>query len=173
MAKQRSEHADVVAAPITGSEHCLLVQLVRRADARRPVRMILDAAVQRNASDARDEDVGRWDGNPSVADIRENEPALADIADGLRVDEIEPQAVVQRQLAVGMPRVLRVIEMAPLAFAGVGERAGVAPEFCHVAEQERGEPRLAPFERAAREAANGSACAVAWPAMLRRFQSSS
>ena len=143
MTEQRSEHADVVAAPITGSEHRLLVQLVRRADARRPVRMILDAAVQRNASDARDEDVGRWNGNLPVADVGQNEPALAGVADRLRVDEIEAQAVVQRQLAVDVPGVLRVIEMPPLALGRVGERAGVALEGRHVAEQERRERQAA------------------------------
>ena len=86
--------------------------------------------------DARHQDVGRRDVDlPSSTD--QQEPALAVAADRLRVDHVEAQPVVQRELRRRPPRVLRVIEVPPLPLPRVGERADVAPEVRHVAEQER------------------------------------
>ena len=78
-----------------------------------------------------------------IADRGEQEPALAVATDGLRVDHVEPQSVVQRQLRSDPPGVLRVVEVPPLALARVGERADVAAEVRHVAEQERREAEAA------------------------------
>src|SRR6185503_11635425 len=63
--------------------------------------------------------------------------------DRLRVDEVEPQAVVQGQPGARSPGVLGVIEMTPLTFPRVGIRADVAAEVGHVAEEERGEAQSA------------------------------
>ena len=60
---------------------------------------------------------------------------------------------------VGAPRILRVVEVPPLPLARVGERADVAAEVRHVAEQER---------RQAEAAAVGSARAVDVECQLAR-----
>ncbi len=70
------------------------------------------------------------------AGIEVEEPAVAGLVDRLRVDDVEPQAVVDRRLRVQPPGVLRVVEVAPLALARVHRRADVAPERGHVTEHE-------------------------------------
>jgi hypothetical protein len=69
--------------------------------------------------------------------------AVAGLVDGLRVDDREPEAEVERQLVVRAPGVLQVVEVPPLPLARVRRRADVALEERHVAEQERREPEPA------------------------------
>ena len=71
MAEQRSEDADVVASAVAGAQDGLLVELVGRAEARRPVERVLDVAVQPDVADAGDVDLaGREIEEPAVARLR-------------------------------------------------------------------------------------------------------
>ena len=134
MAEERPEHADVVAAAVAGTQHRLFVDLVGRADARRPVQAVLDVTVQADAADP---------DHPDLARVEIEEPGVARLVDGLRVDDIEPQPVVERQLVVHPPGVLRVVEVAPLSLARVRIRADVPAEVRHVADEEGRESKPA------------------------------
>src|SRR3954468_10915696 len=131
MSEERPEYADVVAAPVAGAQYRFFINLVGRADARRPVEMVFHAAVHRNATDADDQ---------NVASGQVEKPGISRLVDRLRINDVEPQAVVQRDSCVRTPGILRVIEVPPLAFGRVRLRARVPPEIRDVTEQERGEP---------------------------------
>ncbi len=99
------EHADVVAAPVAGADHGLGVDLVRDAEAWRPVDLVLDVALQVDVAHAADADLAGVDVQPA---------AVARLVHGLRVDDVGPQPVVEGQLRGGAPGVLDVEELAPL-----------------------------------------------------------
>src|SRR5206468_3589952 len=105
VAEQRAEDADVVAAPVAGADHQLLIELISDAEARREVQAVFDAAIERDAADACYLD---------LACVDVEEAAVAGLIHRLRIDHVQTQAVVERQLAVGAPGVLRIIEMTPL-----------------------------------------------------------
>ena len=128
VAEQRSEDADVVDAAVAAAQDRLLGDLMGRAHTRRPVQLVLDTAVQRNIPDPDD---------PDLAGVQVEEPCVARVVDRLRVDDVEPQPVVERRLAVHAPGVLRVVEVPPLPLARVGVGADVAAQPRHVADQER------------------------------------
>ena len=114
--------------------------LIRRAEARRPVEIVLDVTVQPDAADPRHFD---------QACVEIEESAVAGLVHRLRVDHVQPQPVVQRQLGGDPPGVLCVVEMTPLPLACVDRRAHVAAERAHVAEHEARERQTAAL-RAAR-----------------------
>jgi hypothetical protein len=87
VAEQRSEHADVVAAPEAAADHGTFVDLC-------PVQFVLDVAVQFGVADADDR-------NFSCGQIEVS--GIARLVDRLRVDDVEPQAVIQRQLVGRAP----------------------------------------------------------------------
>src|SRR4029450_12495586 len=62
--------------------------------------------------------------------------AVTSFVDGLRIDDVEPQPVVQRQLRADPPSVLRVIEMTPLSLARIRVGAHESAEAGHIAQQE-------------------------------------
>ena len=127
VAEDRSEHAEVVAASVAASDDRFLVDLVGRADTRRPVERVLDVTVQPDAADTR---------NPDEAGVEIEESGVPRLVHGLRIEDVESQPVVQRQSTVHTPRVLRVVEMPPLPFARVDRRAHVPTEIRHVAKHE-------------------------------------
>ena len=75
--EQRAEDADVVAAAVTAADDRLVVELIRRAEARRPVQAVLDVAAEIDAAHAphRRPPGGQVDPRP-----------VAGLVDGLRVD---------------------------------------------------------------------------------------
>src|SRR4051812_97084 len=98
MSEERSEYADVIAAPVPGAQNGFFVKLIGCADARRPVEMVLDAAVHRNATHADDQD---------VAGSQVEKTGVPRLVDRLRVDDVQPQAVVQGHSRARAPGVLR------------------------------------------------------------------
>ena len=134
VAKQRAEHPEIVAAPEACTKDRLLRQLVRRTQPRCPVEPVLRVAGQVDVADAADEAAARREIDPR---------AVPGFVDRLRVDDVEPQAIVERQLRVEPPGVLRVVEVAPLPLARVRAGADVAGELRHVSQHERGEAEAA------------------------------
>src|SRR5207245_11444267 len=102
---------------------------------RGPVHLVLHVPGQVDVAEARDADLAGVDVEPAP---------VARPVHGLRVDDVGPQPVVERQLRRGSPGVLYVIELAPLPLAGVRVRADEAAEVAGVPQQERGEPETAP-----------------------------
>ena len=69
--------------------------------------------------------------------MSEIEPAaVAGGVDGLGIDHVETQAVVEGQFLRGTPGVLRVVEVSPLALAGIRARADEPRKVGDIAEQE-------------------------------------
>src|SRR6185503_14726586 len=95
-----------------------------------PVDVVLDVAGEVHVADAADAQLTGVDVQPA---------AVARFVDGLRVDDVRAQAVVDGQLRAGAPRVLHVVELPPLALPRVRVRAHVPPQAGHVAEQEGGD----------------------------------
>ena len=127
VAEQRTENADVIAATVAHTKDCLIVELIGRSQPRSKVVAVLDAAVERNVAHAGDE---------NFTCVQVEETAVAGLVDGLRVDHVHPQSVVDRQLRGDAPCVLAVVEVTPLPLCGIYFRADVAAELGHVAEQE-------------------------------------
>src|SRR5207253_2597551 len=98
VAENRPEDTEVVTAAVAAAQDGLFPELIRDANARRPVQRVLDATVQTDAADAGDADVRRWNIRALPVDRREQEASLVRAVDGLRVDDVEAQAVVHRHL---------------------------------------------------------------------------
>src|SRR4029078_5109195 len=69
--------------------------------------------------------------------------AVAGLVHGLGADDVRADAVVEGQLLGRAPGVLQVVELAPLALAGIRARAHVAHHALHVAEHEAGQAQAA------------------------------
>ena len=89
VAEKRTEHTDVVAAPVTGAEHSPFVHLIRCSDTRRPIESVFGISGQVNVAHTPHETAtgGEIDPRP-----------VARLVDRLRVDHVEAQPVIERQL---------------------------------------------------------------------------
>src|SRR5262249_17527435 len=103
---------------------------------------VLDVSIEIGIADAGREDLAR---------LETQEARIARLVDSLRVDDIQAQAIVDRELRIDAPRVLPVVEVPPLALARIGAGAIVTAEVRHITKQERCQ---------AQAATSWAACAV-------------
>src|SRR6185436_7999208 len=64
-----------------------------------------------------------------------NKPTIAWIIDSLWINDIQSQAISKSELLTRSPRVLRVVEMAPLFLTRVVARADETFEKCYITDQ--------------------------------------
>ena len=119
MAEQRTEHTDIVGAPIAGADHGLFVQLIGPADTRRPIESVLGISGQVNAAYTAHESAtgGEIDPRP-----------VARLVDRLRVDHVEAQPVIECQLWGRAPGILGIVEVTPLPLTCIKARTYIPAE---------------------------------------------
>ena len=133
VSKQRSEHADVIAAPVTHADNRLWSYLVSNSQPRRELRpVVFGASVITDTAVA---------SNPNYSFRQYCETAVALTVHAFRSVELPAQTVVKGQFRRDAPGVLAIEEIAILRFhcRRFGRRTDVAVERSHFAEQERGQ----------------------------------
>src|SRR5712692_8782994 len=125
VAEDRSEHAKVVTPAVATAQDRLLGQLVAEADTRRPVQRVPDAAIETDATNAGHPNERGRDVDIAAVHGRQQEAAVLSRVDRLRIDDVESQTVVGRQLRRGTPSVLHVVRAPPLALGRVYGRTDI------------------------------------------------
>src|SRR5262249_3518840 len=101
------------------------------SEPRSPVQVILHSAILIDAA---------YPGYQDFSGMSINKPAVAGFIHGLRIDDIQPQAIGDRQLRRYPPGVLAVVEVSPLSLSRIGAGANEAFKERYVSYQERSEP---------------------------------
>ena len=129
MSKDRTEHAQVVAAPVAAADHGLRVQLIGDAQTRRKVvQGRLHIQIAAHAIHARHQHLARLEAYKTSARIS---------VDHLRTVDFPPQSVVHGQPGRHLPGILAEEKPPVLGFARVERIGNVAFEARDVADQER------------------------------------
>src|SRR5215475_4737902 len=103
MAEDRAEHTDVVTAAVSSANHQPVVHAVSETQPRGEVQTVLDVAAEVRPPDA---------GGVDLTGFEIQETAVASFVEGLRIDYIEAQSVIDSQLRRGSPGILPVVKMA-------------------------------------------------------------
>src|SRR5204863_3178792 len=137
--EDRTEHAKVVTPAVATAQDRLLGQLVAEADTRRPVQRVPDAAIETDAANASHPNERGRDVDSAAVHGRQQEAAVLSRVDRLRIDDVESQTVVGRQLLRATPGVLHVVRAPPLALGRVYCRTDIPIEPADLTEEERRE----------------------------------